>query len=121
LSQTHRIGVNIARQGKEVIGFIYNQTFKASLEQMSMPVMATVIINRICREKSSHELREGRISSAFQKEVKMVAHQAINMNAKVKKIDILLEIMKKLEIVPGIVKCDIARICSGHHMIEGER
>lgn len=121
LSQTYRIVVDIARQGKEIIGFVHNQTFKASLEQMSMSVIATVIINRICSEKSSHELGDGSVSPAFQKEVKMVAHQAKNMNTKIKKDDILLEIMKKLEMVLGIVKCDIAGICSGHSMIERER
>jgi hypothetical protein len=86
--------VNVPRQREEIIRFIHHDALEPSLKQMAMTRMAPVEENRVRSEKAAHEFGKGGMLGAFQKQVKMIGHQAPGMNAKWK--EAYLDIFKEL-------------------------
>jgi hypothetical protein len=110
--------MDIARQGEKIIRLINNYAFEAALEKMPVSGMTAIIIHCICCEKPPYQLGEGGVRTAFQKDVKMVGHQAINMNTEIKQMNIFCQIMKELQIILVPTKGILSGNGAGHHMIE---
>lgn len=109
--------VNMAGNVGEAF-LIHHVTLEAAVKEMAAAAVTLVVVNRVCREQSPHELGESRPLAAFHQQEKMVLHQAPGMNTEPENKRKLLQQLKKVSPVRLIDKRKLPLIGSRDEVIK---